>query len=281
VLRSLRFWFFGAGICVLILAAGWTFHSQIRAFTGLPTMEDLRLRFIRPRAALTDIPGGRVMVVLVTGQSNAGNYGPPNVFQEHAGLFNFYAGTLYRAQDPMPGSDNAGSGPWLELGRLLMERDGYSSVIFALAVQGGTPIREWIPGRPMQRRVIEAGRGLQAAHLPPTHILWQQGESDSRAFDGTASEDYAKAFHAFLGPVRAAGIDAPVYVALASRTVKEGPDAAVRQAQQSLVNAGDKVFAGPDADQLGPEFRHDGTHFTAEGLRRLAALWYESLASRP
>jgi hypothetical protein len=38
----------------------------------------------------------------------------------------------------MPGSDGAGSGPWLALGRLLLERAGYIAVIFALAVQGGT-----------------------------------------------------------------------------------------------------------------------------------------------
>jgi hypothetical protein len=268
--------------CVLFIAFGWVFRSQIRTLTGLPTIGDIRLRFVsRQKESLQSIPSGRVMVVLVTGQSNAGNYGPANAFPEHAGLFNFYSGTLYRAKDPMPGSDGTGSGPWLALGRMLVERAGYSGVVFALAVKGGTPIREWVPGGPMQRRVVDTGRSLLAARLTPTHILWEQGEADSQAFDGTPAQTYENDFHAFLGSVRAAGIDAPVYVALASRTVVNGPDATVRQAQQSLVNAGDKVFAGPDADQLGPEFRRDGTHFTLEGLERLADLWYTSLVKQP
>jgi len=242
---------------------------------------EIKARLARgPKVPLESIRPGHVMVALVTGQSNAGNYGPEDAFPEHAGVFNFFSGALYLAKNPMPGSDWTGSTPWIPLGRMLIERAGYSGVVFALAVRGGTPVKEWLPGRPLQKLVIQTGHGLQDVHLAPTHILWEQGEADGRSSAGTDPKLYADAFHAFLKSVRAAGIDAPVYVALASRTASAGPDAGIRQAQQSLVNPGDKVFAGPDADQLGPEFRRDGVHFNRTGLQRLAELWFASLAEQ-
>jgi hypothetical protein len=266
------------GACALIAAAGWTRRSPIRVFLGLPTIDRMRMGLVsRQKESLEGIPRERVMVGLVTGQSNAGNYGPSHAFLPQPRVLNFFSGELYRAKDPLPGSDGLGSTPWIPLGGMLVERGRYGTVVFALAVRGGTSVRQWLPGWAMQRLVAQTVSDLRRAGLPPTHILWQQGETDAHVSRGFDYGSYQAAFHSFLASLRAAGVEAPVYVALATRTAGLGPDPGLRQAQQSLVNAADNVFAGPDADSLGDEFRTDGTHFNRAGLERLAALWYESL----
>jgi hypothetical protein len=233
----------------------------------------------RQPESLAAIPRNQVMVALVTGQSNAGNYGPPGAFAPRPRVLNFFSGALYRAKDPLLGSDGLGSTPWIPLGAMMVARGRYSATVFALAVRGGIAVRQWLPGGPMQHLVAETVADLHGAALNPTHILWQQGETDA-AYGLAGHGSYEAAFRAFLGTLRSAGIDAPVYVALATRSATHGPDLELRRQQRALVDPALKVFAGPDADTLGAEFRADGTHFNRAGLERLAALWYETL-NRP
>ncbi len=103
----------------MILIAGWTLRSPIRLALGLPTILEVKASLARgPKVPLAGIPPGHVMVALVTGQSNAGNYGTEDAFPEHVGVFNFFSGALYLATDPMPGSDWTGSTPWIPLGMM-------------------------------------------------------------------------------------------------------------------------------------------------------------------
>ena len=267
-------------LIVLIVAAGWTERSHIRVALGLPTIEQIRMGLVsRQRESVAGIPRDRVMIALVTGQSNAGNYGPKDSFAPQPGVLNFFSGTLYRAKDPLLGSDNMGSSPWIRLGGMLVEGGHYRAVVFALAVRGGVAVRQWLPGRQMQRLVAQTVTDLKHADLAPTHVLWQQGETD--AVFRRSGHGYGAAFQAFLGTLRAAGVEAPVYVALATRSATRGPDPEVRGEQQALVNPAGKVFSGPDVDALGAEFRSDGTHFNRAGLERLAALWYDTLSHAP
>ena len=58
-----------------------------------------------PRATVprSTLPAGRTMVALVFGQSNAANSGQRRA-NGGPGVYNFYAGNLYRAQDPLLGA---------------------------------------------------------------------------------------------------------------------------------------------------------------------------------
>lgn len=259
----------------LACGAGWLLRAPIRRWTGLPTLAEWKLRSIpRERKSLAALERNGLMVALVTGQSNAGNYGPPEAFPPARGVFNFIERSLYEAKDPMLGSDGSGSSPWIRLGESLIERGRYPQVVFALAVRGGASVTGWLPGRPMHAFVMKTLADLRASGLSPTHILWMQGEADAASL---SPEDYSRAFHAFLASIRSAGAEAPVYVALETRSAGIPSDAAIRRAQQSLVSSADEVLAGPDVDTLGNEYRRDGTHFNAAGLERLAELWFAIL----
>lgn len=83
-----------------------------------------------------------------------------------------------------------------------------------------------------------------------------------------------------LAPIRRLGVDAPIYVARATRCAKAGPSAEIRGAQGGLVDPPSRILAGPDTDALGLAERYDGCHFSSEGLDRAAALWLEALRAK-
>jgi hypothetical protein len=220
------------------------------------------------------LAGKRVIVALVIGQSNAGNSGESAV-DAGDGVYAFHEGRIYTARDPLPGATGSGGTVWTRLGPKLLERGVADAVVFAPVVVGGTPIERWAPGGDLHPTILSAVDALFRAGLPPTHILWHQGESD--ADRDTPADRYVERFQSILQALRERGADAPAYVALATHCRLHRPDPAIRQAQRALVDATAGVFAGPDTDQLGYAYRYDGCHFTDEGLEAHADLWLAAL----
>ena len=73
------------------------------------------------------------------------------------------------------------------------------------------------------------------------------------------------------------GVYAPIFVCLTSRDGQGVINPAIRQAQASVWNSQDRVFAGADTDSLGDAFRSDGVHFNGRGLEAFAALLQEAM----
>jgi hypothetical protein len=114
---------------------------------------------------------------------------------------------------------------------------------------------------------------LKAAGLTPTHILFQQGETDATLT--TTSEEYAGLLHQLVRRFRAAGFDAPFYLSRSTTCGNVEPKnrAAVRAGQLAAVNEALNVRPGPDTDTIGNEGRSDGCHMNEAGTIANAALW--------
>ncbi|MCS6772585.1 MAG: sialate O-acetylesterase [Anaerolineae bacterium] len=233
------------------------------------------------RATATAKPQPRTMVALVFGQSNAANWGETR-HRAHPRVRAFFRGKWSPAVDPLPGADGTGGSVWTRLGDKLIAAGLYDRVVWVPAAIGGTEIAQWAPGGRLHKDLLRNVREAHRAGLVFTHLLWQQGESD--AYLGTPPEVYQRHFVEMLEAIRALGVSAPVFVALATRCGEYPPNEAIRSAQSGLVNPAARIFLGPDADQLGETYRYDGCHFSTEGLEAMADLWLDVLrahAARP
>ena len=224
----------------------------------------------------TAIAGKRTALLFILGQSNAANtldvlsrWSVPRVLN-----FSIYDGLCYLAQDPLIGaSDGGGNFATILAGRLLAGGH-YEAVILAPIAVHGTRIQQWAPEGEHNRRIIIAIERMREAGLAPTHILWHQGEGNCR----DAPESYRSAFHGVLSTIRHHGVDAPIFVAQATVCrCLQSENEAIRAAQRNLVDPTMGIFAGPDTDQLGSDFRYDDCHFNGEGGKRVAELWMSAL----
>lgn len=231
----------------------------------------------RTEVPLSRLPSGnRLMVALAFGQSNAANYGN-SMASASKSVYNFYAGTLYKAQDPMLGADGPGGSVWTRLGDKLITAGLYDTVVFVPIAVGGSAMDQWTPEGVYHRKILDAIDSLKESRLMLTHLLWHQGETD--AMYQTPGHEYKAMFLTMLTSIRDHGITAPVYVSVATR-VGDYVDPEIQQAQRELVDPSRDIYAGPDTDTIAMEHRYDGTHLSESGLERAAELWLEQLRVR-
>jgi hypothetical protein len=218
-------------------------------------------------------PGSAIVIAL--GQSNAANESELR-FQPGDGVFNFnfFDGKCYAARDPLLGATGEGGSVWSQLGDKLVRSGAYRRVLIAPIAVGGSRVLAWTPEGVHFSRIEAVQKALSDAGLKATHVLWHQGESDAR---WTSKEDYIAQFGSMLAGMRRIGIDAPVYVAVASLCRRQ-PSEAIRAAQRELPQLLPNVRPGPDTDELDRfRWRRDGCHFSAEGLEKHADLWVRAL----
>ena len=120
-----------------------------------------------------------------------------------------------------------------------------------------------------------AAAKLVAMGLPPTHVLWMQGESDY--LSGTDSATYDRALREVIREVRFAGVTAPFYVGLSTRCFGMPPSVVIRAALLAVARSAEGARLGADTDMLDTTYRYDTCHMTANGLDHAAALWLNVL----
>src|SRR3954452_2237395 len=100
----------------------------------------------------------RTAVLLLMGQSNAGNHAGQRFRSEHGGaVLNFFDGQCYVAASPLLGSDGTSGEYWTQLGNLLLDRGSFDQVLLAPAAIRARPLsrgQETLIGEPMSRDVI-------------------------------------------------------------------------------------------------------------------------------
>lgn len=210
----------------------------------------------------------RARILVVAGQSNAGNHSEPNGYRAPPNVVNFYAGKCYEARDPLLGATGTGGAIW---GRMAARLVG--NVVIAPVSVGGTQIMQWAPGGLFHQNLIATVQSLKASDMEPTAILWQQGEGDYY----TPGTEYAEDLGKLIASVKHE-TPAPFYAALSTRCQKQ-PSDTIRAAVRSAV-AATGARMGPDTDTLGAEFRRDGCHFNAKGLDTASDLWARAIAGR-
>lgn len=228
----------------------------------------------RKSVSAVDAVGPKTMVAIAFGQSNSANYG--NLRHESKEkVYNFYAGRLYPARDPMIGAQGMGGSVWTRLGDRLIDGSVFDATVFATIGVGSADIARWAPGGDLHSKLLEVIKDIRQSQLVVTHLLWHQGEADARL--GTNPREYQRLFHAMLGSIREHGVDSDIFVSVTTRCYDNPSSEPLRTAQRQLVDPKSGILAGPDTDVLGPEYRYDDCHFSGRGLNAAAELWFDAL----
>ncbi|HOX29043.1 MAG TPA: sialate O-acetylesterase, partial [bacterium] len=223
------------------------------------------------------ILGPRTMVMFTFGQSNSAN-SSPDKYTPKQPVYVFYEGKCYEGMDPLPGTSGSGGSLWPRLADKLIEAGMYDKVLIVAVGVGGTPMKRWTPGPEgdLYGRVLDAFDSLKKKDIKITHLLWHQGENDNGS--KTPKDQYKKMFMTMVGDIRKQGVDAPIYVAVATRCGRLGEGFEIQQAQRELVNTELKIFPGAFSDEITSiDDRHDACHFTGQGLDKHATLWFNAI----
>jgi hypothetical protein len=240
-----------------------------------PRQADLTKLPLPPRIERACGPvSGQTAVIVIHGQSNAGNYGSSRYAARQAvDNFDPATGKCFAAVDPLLGASGAGGNFATRLGDILIQSGRYNRVILVPIAVSGASLSEL--ANEDAGRIDNVILKLKAAGLVPTHLLFQQGEKD--AILTTTQDQYVSLLRQLVARFRAAGFDAPFYVSQSTKCDAYNPKnrAAVRAAQQSATDGPLNIRRGPDTDTIGNEGRnpHDGCHLNEAGMLANAALW--------
>jgi carbohydrate esterase-like sialic acid-specific acetylesterase len=270
-------------------AGGW-YRCQVRLLAAKKTIAE---------ADIEHVGVGEVFVI--AGQSNSANHGEEKQRAKSPLVVAFGAGHWQPAIDPEPGASGKGGSFMPAFGDAMAEKFKVPIGLVPLGV-GSTSVREWLPSGEAIAAPPDTGRstiligsnswvcsGELFARIVDVEkkfgtngfraVLWHQGESDSHEpLDRQISPaTYRKYLQRVIEASRsAAGWRVPWFVAQASyHSPQDTGWPELLAAQKSL--ATDRIaLAGPNTDELGPEFRQNngrGVHFNARGLQRHGELW--------
>jgi hypothetical protein len=242
-------------------------------------------------------------VFVIAGQSNSANHGEEKQHATNVLVVACGNGQWQPAADPEPGASGKGGSFLPAFGDAMAARFGVPIGLVAIG-EGSTSVREWLPGGDAMAAPPDTGRntiymgsnswvssGMLFDRIAGAEkqfgrngfraLLWHQGESDNHEPpDRQITPDtYRKYLQRVIEHSRElAGWRVPWFVAQVSYHSPEITGAPeLRAAQKSLVTDG-IALAGPNTDELGPEFRQNngkGIHFNARGLQRHGELWAE------
>jgi Carbohydrate esterase, sialic acid-specific acetylesterase len=221
----------------------------------------------------------RPLVIVTLGQSNAANHGRGLYTPKHrVDNFNLYDGKCYKAVEPLLGPSGQGGNFATRLADMLIERRLADRVVIAPMAMGGTSVEQWAHEGLFNRRIPASIRRLYDAGLSPDYILWHQGEGNAANGD-SGGRQYRKNLLEVVASFRAYSINAPFFVALASRCgPAPHPNAVnVRDGQRTAAIGQLGIFVGPDTDLIGQEHRYDNCHMSESGLALHAAAWADIL----
>jgi carbohydrate esterase-like sialic acid-specific acetylesterase len=158
----------------------------------------------------------RTAVLLLIGQSNAGNHAGQRFRSEHGdAVVNFFNGRCYVAASPLLGSDGFSGEYWTQLGNLLVDRGSFDQVVLAPVAIIGSEVLRWAAGGDLNAIMIDTTSQLQRQGYRVTHVLWVQGEKDY--VKGTNERDYRDRFLSLVNSLRSHHVAAPVYVGITSK----------------------------------------------------------------
>jgi hypothetical protein len=228
----------------------------------------------------------RTAVLLLIGQSNAGNHGGQRFRSEHGEkIVNFFDGQCYAATSPLLGSDGIGGEYWTQLGNFLLDRGSFDQVVLAPLSISGSEISRWGPGGDLNGPMTDTASQLQQRGYLVTHVLWVQGEIDY--VKGTNEKDYRDRFMSPVSSLRSHGVAAPVYIAIATKclgainggTRFHSADNPVARAQLALPDPVANLKSGVNSDALlGDLDRYDDCHFGSSGEQKVARAWADLLS---
>jgi Carbohydrate esterase, sialic acid-specific acetylesterase len=215
-----------------------------------------------------------VAIIVVQGQSNAGNSGTGSRYtpREAVDSFDPESGKCFSATDLLPGADGSGSTFVTRLGDILIQSGKFKRVIVVSIAVGGASLAELTSTH--LNRIENLIVKLNRSHLVPTHFLFEQGETDAAL--KTTEAEYLVSLKTLVKKFRSAGFQAPFYIALATKCDEVHPKniLAIRSAQANSADVDLNIRRGPDIDMIGNDGRARGNcHMNEVGTLAQAALW--------
>ena len=232
---------------------------------------------------LTEYPGkveiscpeqsSRTVVLLLIGQSNAGNHQQGMHFSDYGDkVVNYANSKCYIASSPLLGASGIDGESWTLLGNKMIAAGLADRVILIPAAIGGSTVGRWSAGGDLNHVLYDAIDG----HYVITYILWHQGESDW--IGGTSEKNYRDKFMSLIYSIRGAGSNAPIFVSVASVYGRRERHNPITMAQNSLPSVKNKIYFGVNTDELIlSDDRFDGCHFNASGQEKFANAWVDIL----
>ena len=206
-------------------------------------------------------------VLVSFGQSNSANSAEYLVKSEEVpDVINWYKGKCYQAKSPLLGATNI-YGEWISLvGQKLVNKKVYDKVLIMSIGVGGSSIIAWQKGGVVYDRFVNRLTQLKKSYKI-TEMLWHQGETDVYWM---GKDQYIKSFLSMENSIRDIGIDAPIFISIATYCWGN-PDTfpnVIAEAQNEIPKIIKNTFQGVNTDKLlKPEHRHDNCHFNEAGQR--------------
>jgi hypothetical protein len=270
-------------------AGGW-YRVEVRVLAGEKNIANAEAEHV-----------GVGEIFVIAGQSNSANHGEEKQRAKNPLVVAFGNGHWQPAADPEPGASGNGGSFMPAFGDAMAARFKVPIGLLPIGV-GSTSVREWLPRGDAMAAPPDTGRNtilvgsnqwVSAGELFNRildiekqfgtngfrAVLWHQGESDSH--EPPDRQITPATYRQYLQRViessrAAAGWRMPWFVAQASyHSPSDTGSPELRAAQKSLATDG-IALAGPNTDELGPEFRQNngqGVHFNARGLQRHGQIW--------
>lgn len=182
--------------------------------------------------------GAEPALWIVSGQSNACGRAKLIEFAAEPGvtMFDPDRNQFIVAQDPLPGMNTKGMGPWVVAGQHLAKQG--TRVQLVGYAMGGRPIAFWHPGQPGDQglfpRIARAGRKAGV-------FFWYQGESDAQA--GMSTPEYQRQLQQLVGRVRKAAKNREMLAVI----VQLGPCTTPGVAGYTSIREAQRRFVASDA----------------------------------
>ncbi|MBY3092937.1 hypothetical protein E0I74_20125 [Rhizobium laguerreae] len=229
----------------------------------------------------------RTAVLLILGQSNAANYGGQRHRSNYgARVVNAFDKRCFIAASPLLGSTNTRGEFWTLLANNLIASGQNDNVILAPLAYSGSEVARWAAGGDFNPVLVDTVKKLQDSGYRITNVLWVQGEAD--LVIGTPAEAYQERFMSMVDTLRQHGVEAPVYISIASKCLEPSnggfkehiPDNAVVRAQLALSKSGHGIREGVNSDALlDGDDRYDDCHFGSTGGEKASQAWLNLLRS--
>jgi hypothetical protein len=215
----------------------------------------------------------RPLVLLVMGQSNAGNHATGA--DAPGPVFTLHGRHCYASRDPLPGATGRHASLWSTLPAI----HARPVLLIPIALES-TTIAQWTQPGPLKRYLDGRLKLLEQSPFQVDLILWQQGEADAR--DGSAVAAYRDGLLALRANLDAHAIHAPLVLARSTYCAGGQHNRArgARQVRAAIdsVSVAPGFAAGPDFDTLQGALRDGSCHFSASGRKAAGAMWAEALA---
>ncbi|WET72175.1 sialate O-acetylesterase [Rhizobium croatiense] len=227
----------------------------------------------------------RTAVLLLLGQSNAANDGGQRHRSNYGDrVVNAFDKRCFIAASPLLGATDTKGEYWTLLGNHLIASGQNDKVILAPLAYSGSEVARWAAGGDLNPVLVDTMKQLQDSGYRITSVLWVQGEADLVL--GTTAEAYEKHFLSMVDTLRQHGVEAPVYISIASKCLEPSnggfkehiPDNAIVRAQLALSKSGHGIREGVNTDALlDGDDRYDDCHIGGSGAEKLSEAWLNLL----